>query len=593
MTIKRTWTPSDEQQAIWDAFHPDPDCPDRHLIIRALAGTGKTTTIVEAVKETLANAPLFGGPKIGICAFNTAVEKEIEQMVPRGVQVKTTHKLLFRILRESFPSYKRWNVDRDKTFNLLDYVAETEMDLHPFRDFKSGLRGLVNSLTSKLKNRGVKLPDEYEGGPVESYGTMHIESFQEQLDDLASHHGIDYKSESRRLRTQTAIANILWYGTDVDWCMENKYGIDYDDMLYLPYAHELEPTFRFDILAVDESQDLNPIQIYYLPLLARRIAIVGDEHQAIYGWRGADAYAMRTFQTALETTGVITELPLTINRRCPTSIIELAQQLVPDIRPCEDAPIGKIFTIEHHDFLSEVREGDMVLCRTNAPMISCVYTMWRQKKRAYIRGRQEFASSLVNIVKAADTNDIIELEKYIADYEQRELERIAARKLPKSSESLLLDKIECLRYIIAESNAKSVKQVFDDLYKLFDDINDKTAVQFSSFHRAKGLECFRVFIYEPSLVPHHMATQPWELDQELNIAYVGVTRVKFDRKDGVCCDPDSEYSGQLYFVGSPCPAFPNPISNLITYQPPQPNPESVTVHESDFDCGDLFEAEPF
>jgi DNA helicase-2/ATP-dependent DNA helicase PcrA len=54
--------------------------------------------------------------------------------------------------------------------------------------------------------------------------------------------------------------------------------------------------------------------------------------------------------------------------------------------------------------------------------------------------------------------------------------------------------------------------------------DDQVGVVFSSVHRAKGLEAKRVYILSPELMPHKMATKPWELEQERNIEYVAITR---------------------------------------------------------------------
>lgn len=77
----------------------------------------------------------------------------------------------------------------------------------------------------------------------------------------------------------------------------------------------------------------------------------------------------------------------------------------------------------------------------------------------------------------------------------------------------------------------TVQQVRDRIASIFSD--DKAAVTLSSVHRAKGLESDRVFVLRPDLMPHKMATQPWQIVQERNLMYVCYTRSK----------------SELYFVG--------------------------------------------
>lgn len=58
-----------------------------HLVVQALAGTGKTTTVIEALKR------LRSGTRALLCAFNKSIAEELAQRAPRGVKVSTLHGL--------------------------------------------------------------------------------------------------------------------------------------------------------------------------------------------------------------------------------------------------------------------------------------------------------------------------------------------------------------------------------------------------------------------------------------------------------------------------------------------------------------------
>ena len=47
-----------------------------------------------------------------------------------------------------------------------------------------------------------------------------------------------------------------------------------------------------------------------------------------------------------------------------------------------------------------------------------------------------------------------------------------------------------------------------------------------TIHKSKGLENDNVFFLAPELIPSRYATQPWQLEQERNLAYVAITRAK-------------------------------------------------------------------
>ncbi|HEU4327629.1 MAG TPA: 3'-5' exonuclease, partial [Roseiflexaceae bacterium] len=56
---------------------------------------------------------------------------------------------------------------------------------------------------------------------------------------------------------------------------------------------------------------------------------------------------------------------------------------------------------------------------------------------------------------------------------------------------------------------------------------EQTAVTLSTIHRAKGLEADRVFLLHPERVPLRWENQQaWELEQEMNLRYVALTRAK-------------------------------------------------------------------
>jgi DNA helicase II / ATP-dependent DNA helicase PcrA len=82
--------------------------------------------------------------------------------------------------------------------------------------------------------------------------------------------------------------------------------VDFDDLLRLCcHLIETDPGFaaaqrwRFQHLFVDEFQDVNPLQLRLLDAWrgdSYDLCVVGDPHQAIYGWNGADAGFLEGFR---------------------------------------------------------------------------------------------------------------------------------------------------------------------------------------------------------------------------------------------------------------------------------------------------------
>lgn len=117
--------------------------------------------------------------------------------------------------------------------------------------------------------------------------------------------------------------------------------VDYDDMLLYWRALLKEAELgrhlagRYDYVLVDEYQDMNRLQVDIVELLAPAgcgLTVVGDEAQAIYGFRGADARYLRQLVLGYPDATVI---ELRRNFRSRQTILDVANALRPD----EDSPL--------------------------------------------------------------------------------------------------------------------------------------------------------------------------------------------------------------------------------------------------------------
>jgi len=200
--------------------------------------------------------------------------------------------------------------------------------------------------------------------------------------------------------------------------------IDFDDMVYLPVQWNLRVP-KYDWIFVDEAQDLSKAQLQ-LALRARnqrgRILFVGDKHQAIYGFAGANCNSVD--EIIKETRAK--ELPLSICYRCPTSHLDLARESVPHIEPRPDAPVGTLETIKLDKLPSIVQEGDLILSRTTAPLVDLCIELISNKIPARVRGRDIGTSitSLAQDISRISGFTYSKLPKYVKDWEQQKLEKL-------------------------------------------------------------------------------------------------------------------------------------------------------------------------
>lgn len=85
---------------------------------------------------------------------------------------------------------------------------------------------------------------------------------------------------------------------------------------------------RFSYILMDEFQDINAVQYRVMKLLAGKegnLFAVGDDDQAIYGFRGSDPAIMRQF---VQDFPAVRQITLSVNYRCSTGIVETAGKLI-------------------------------------------------------------------------------------------------------------------------------------------------------------------------------------------------------------------------------------------------------------------------
>jgi len=304
-------------------------------------------------------------------------------------------------------------------------------------------------------------------------------------------------------------------------CLDNIETVDFEDMQWIPVVNKRLKAHidKFDYVFIDEAQDLNACQIELLLGTVRkdgRIIAVGDRNQSLYGFRGADTDAIPRLIEMLNAK----TLPLSISYRCPKSHVALAKSIVPQIEASDSAVEGSFEYIEYGKFLDTIVEGDMVLCRTNAPLMKPAFQTIRNGNKAIIRG-SEIGEQLVNFIERFEAPSLSALYSMMSEYVAKEVDRLLGKGKELQAETVM-DKEETIRAIANE--CKTVHELTSKIGILYS--NDNVGVVFSSIHRAKGLEAKRVFVLKPELMPHPKAKQGWEQTQEQNVKYVALTRSK-------------------------------------------------------------------
>ncbi len=457
------------------------------LIVQAVAGSGKTTTIVKAAQLIPDNV------KAIFLAFNKKIAVELGEKLPSHVEAKTLNALGFAVLRYRLKGKAALKVEGRKTGNLIKSVLPDEA-----QDVFGELCNIIGKAKSHgLVPKGRKIPS----GAYEATDERWLELMSK------------YDCEPNGCGEATFIG---WANQILDAGLESLHEIDFDDMLYVPVALDL-PAWGYDVIIIDEAQDVSHVQRTLLRKFLKgntMFIAVGDRHQAIYGFRGADSKSLDNIQRVFKAE----ELPLSICYRCPRKIVEIAKRFVPHIEASDTAEDGEVLEPKEWS-VESFSDSDLIVCRNTAPLIELAYKCIAEGVKVTVMGR-DIGKGLVNVVKKAAGKRTTDLEAF-----GPKLDRWTERQLSKAGDdeakvAAVQDKVDCIQ--ILSAGLTTVAELIAAIERIFSD--DVRGTTLATVHKAKGLEAPRVFILEPSLMPSRWARQAWQQEQEANLQYVAVTR---------------------------------------------------------------------
>lgn len=442
-----------------------------HTVVRARAGTGKTTTIMEALRHVPA------GKSTLVCAFNKAIEKELAARVQKAglaVDVKTLHGYGFGACLRAFKS----RLDQDKAKRIAYDVVGGDDDLGAYRNE-------VCKAVSIAK--GMLLDD--------------VDSIDDMLDTY------DIEAGDDRARFCADVYRVM------DACYRETRVVDFDDMIWIPAVHNLAVK-QYDRVFVDETQDLNAAQITLAEMACKkngRICAVGDDRQAIYGFRGADSRAIPNIIERLSAK----VLPLSVTYRCARKIVEMAQTIVPDYEAAPNAQDGSIESATSETMIAQAKPGDFILSRKNAPLVKHCLALLVKGTPAAIQGR-DIGKGLVRLIDKSKAKTIPALVAWIGKWSENEIRRLTTKKADADTQRIT-DTAACIEALTeGETSVASVKARVE---ALFSDTDEKSRVTLSTTHKAKGLERDRAWILRDTY-------RPSASEEEANLFYVAVTRAK-------------------------------------------------------------------
>lgn len=460
-------------------------------VVEARAGTGKTFLIAQ-----LANA-ISPFKKILYVTFSKALVDEAmaSGKFPKNVDIKTAHSLAYGPAKKFYTPAKPMSVSnytRTKAmFEMLDDpMYDLDVDDDAALEMANQLRNTFKDLLQFAQVNLVNPKDE------------------DAIDEIVKYYGIPVGLERPTFYDHLRRA--------MKWSAESSGCIGFTDMVWGPVSMGL-PMPKYDVILADEIQDssIMLIELYKQCLKPGGYIVgVGDDWQAIYGFAGSRNESMQIFKDTFQ----CETLGLTVNFRCGRAHIENAQRLVPDIKAHDGAIDG---IIEEGEFDPEhCKSGDLIICRTNAPLVAPCLKLVKAGIKANIKGR-DVAAPIMSLLDKVKSYRIVDAIDKVLKLQDNELMLAGKRKFKQATVDAINDRYSIALDFLKDSG--TVTEAKDKLKDIFSD--DTPGVVFCSAHRSKGLQAKSVTILNHDKIRiSRPDMESWQHEQEKHLEYVALTR---------------------------------------------------------------------
>ncbi|WP_416969399.1 AAA family ATPase [Streptomyces sp. 4F14] len=349
------YPPTAQQQAIITAA-----VEGKNVAVQALAGTGKTSTLVMIAAQ-------MPSRRIAYIAFNKAIADEAGRKFGRNVTARTSHSFAIQDLRNT-PYRHKVSIAGPRNSG-----ARRPRDVAAALGITAEIR--VADGEGSLQRVGPEEIAKVVMGAIRRYRqSADAEIGRQHLGEKWAHGPVG--------RTLLGYARSAW--ADIADPNSNKIVFTHDD--YLKIWALTNPRLPFDTIFFDEAQDINMVLKKVIQDQDGQVIVVGDSNQAIYEFRGA--------VDALKDWPADVVLPLTQSWRFGPAVAEVGNAFLgllgSDLR-LEGSPVLDTT-------LGSVEEPDAILTHTNVGAVSAVFAGFEAGKRVALVGGGE---DIEDIARAA------------------------------------------------------------------------------------------------------------------------------------------------------------------------------------------------
>lgn len=465
------------------------------VAINAVAGSGKTTTIIEYAASRPSSSPIL------YLAFNRSVKleaaKKFESRGLKNVRVETAHSLAFdHVVRGSGYKLRQKELRSQEIVDLLGLgsMGEKHNEYILANHISKFIAYFCNS--DKKKVQELNYLDLILDPTAKTFVKKHYSQIEMGTRQLLA------KMEKREIE------------------------IPHD--FYLKKFQLLCPQLRYDYILFDEAQDASAAMLDVFVKQKAIKVIVGDTHQQIYGWRHA--------VNSLEKTGFET-LQLSTSFRFPQDIADLATEVLywkEHLGEHTAVPISGMGA-------NQKIKTKATIARTNLGLLlnAIEYiTNNRKIKGIYFEGNfnsytyADEGASLYDVLNLANNKPDMIRDKLIGS--MRNLEELE-EYIEKTEDPQLSMMVE-----VVKEYGNEIYDILRSLKKLHlaDEDREKADMIFSTVHRAKGMEYDIVHLVNDFISESKIKKAKGEaaakkekpdlgrLNEEINLLYVALTRAK-------------------------------------------------------------------